>query len=173
VIPSRHQNTDRVFGTHRCAAPGKLKSALATDIAIHLAFGIDWRGYQSKETCGVVYFALERADLVKRRLAAHRRRDDLTGLPIAVAGGIINLMEPKSVGTFVTTIRESAIASRSSHREICSSSRSSVRGPQPPIETTTITIAKAIRPNTPFVPAVCRKKPMMKLANTALIRLRE
>ena len=88
------------------APPGKLKSALAADIAIHLASGIDWRGYKSRETCGVVYFALERADLVKRRLAAYRKRDNLTGLPIAVAGGIINLMDPNCVGTVVTTIRE-------------------------------------------------------------------
>ena len=48
-----------------------------------------------------------------------------------------------------------------------------MRGPQPPIETTTIVIATAIRPNTPLVPAVCRKKAMMKLAKTALIRLSE
>jgi Bifunctional DNA primase/polymerase, N-terminal/AAA domain len=88
------------------APPGKLKSALATDIGIHLASGMDWRGYQSKEPCGVVYFALERADLVKRRLAAHRKRDDLTGLPIAVAGGIISLMDPKSVEIIITTIRD-------------------------------------------------------------------
>jgi hypothetical protein len=87
------------------APPGKLKSALATDMAIHLASRMDWRGYQSRETCGVVYFALERADLVKRRLAAHRKRDDLEGLPIAVAGGIINLMDLNCVGTIVTTIR--------------------------------------------------------------------
>jgi hypothetical protein len=88
------------------APPGRLKSALMTDLAIHLASGMDWRGYQSKETCGVVYFALERADLVKRRLAAHRRRDDLTGLPIAVAGGIINLMDANCVDIIVATIRE-------------------------------------------------------------------
>src|ERR1700761_1928378 len=59
------------------------------------------------------------------------------------------------------------------HCEISSSSRSSVRGPQPAIETTTMIMATAIRPNTPLVPAVCRKKPMMKLANTALSRLSE
>jgi hypothetical protein len=88
------------------APPGKLKSALMTDLAINLASGMDWRGYQSKETCGVVYFALERADLVKRRLAAHQKRDDLSGLPIAVAAGIINLMDPKCVDIIVATIRE-------------------------------------------------------------------
>jgi hypothetical protein len=73
------------------AAPGMLKSALMTDISVCIASGTDWRGYRSKETCGVVYFALERADLVKRRLTAHRRRDELKGLPIAVAGGVIDL----------------------------------------------------------------------------------
>jgi hypothetical protein len=87
------------------APPGRLKSALMTDLAIHLASGTDWRGYLSKETCGVVYFALERGDLVKRRLAAHRKRNGLTGLPIAVAAGIINLMDPNCVDVIVATIR--------------------------------------------------------------------
>ena len=50
--------------------PGKGKSALLTDISVHLANGRDWRGYRTKERCGVLYFALERGDLVKRRLAA-------------------------------------------------------------------------------------------------------
>jgi hypothetical protein len=88
------------------APPGKLKSALLTDLAIHLASGMDWRGYRSKETCGVVYFALERADLVRRRLVAHRKRDDLVGLPIAVASGIINLMDPKCVDIIIATVRQ-------------------------------------------------------------------
>ncbi len=57
--------------------------------------------------------------------------------------------------------------------EICSSSIARVRGPKPPMESTTIAIAKAISPNTPVVPAVLRKKPMMKLANTVEIRLNE
>src|SRR5262249_19652714 len=41
------------------APPGKGKSALLTDIAVHLAAGKDWRGRRVKEHCGVVYFALE------------------------------------------------------------------------------------------------------------------
>ena len=88
------------------APPKKLKSALLTDIAIHLASGTDWRGYRSKEECGVVYFAFERADLVKRRLAAHRKREELTGLPIATVGRIINLMHPECVEVIVATIRD-------------------------------------------------------------------
>jgi hypothetical protein len=90
------------------APPKKLKSALMTDISIHLASGTDWRGYRSKETCGVVYFAFERADLVKRRLAGHRRRDGLTGLPIATVGRIIDLIHPGCVEVIVATIREAS-----------------------------------------------------------------
>jgi hypothetical protein len=88
------------------APPGKLKSALMADLAICLASGMDWRGYQSKATAGVVYFALERGDLVKRRFAAHRKREGLSGLPIAVRGGIINLMDKSCVDIIIATIRE-------------------------------------------------------------------
>jgi hypothetical protein len=87
------------------APPGKGKSALLTDVAIHVASGSDWRGFLSKESCGVVYFALERADLVKRRLVAHARRNDLAGLPIAVAGQVIDLMRPTCVADIVAAIR--------------------------------------------------------------------
>src|SRR5262245_49962359 len=86
--------------------PGGLKSALLTDIAVHRAAGKDWRGYRAKQACGVVYFALERADLVKRRLAAYAARDGLKGLPIAVAGNIINLIDTTCVDIIVATIRE-------------------------------------------------------------------
>ena len=48
-----------------------------------------------------------------------------------------------------------------------------MRGPKMPIDSTTISMANAISPNTPYVPARCRKKPMMKLANTVLMRLKE
>ena len=58
-------------------------------------------------------------------------------------------------------------------RETCSSSRSLVRGPKMPMERTTMAMAKAIRPKTPLVPADCRKKAMMKLAKTVLMRLKE
>jgi hypothetical protein len=88
------------------APPGKGKSALLTDIAVHSAGGIDWRGYRTKGRAGVVYFALERADLVRRRLIAHKRRDDLRDLPIAVAGGVIDLLNRNCVDTILATIWE-------------------------------------------------------------------
>jgi hypothetical protein len=88
------------------APPGKGKSAFAIDLAIHVASGEDWRGYKSKLKCGVVYFALERGDLVKRRLRGHQLRDSLADLPIAVASRIINLMHPSCIDIIVATIRE-------------------------------------------------------------------
>jgi AAA domain len=79
------------------APPGKGKSTLLTDIAVHLAAGIDWRGYHTKGARGVVYFALERANLVERRLTAYQLRDKLHDLPIAVAGQVIDLMNKTCV----------------------------------------------------------------------------
>src|SRR6266404_9425453 len=66
------------------APPGGMKSALKAQAAINLAAGLDWHGYRNKEAAAVVYFAFERADLVRRRLQAHGLRHNLKGLPIAV-----------------------------------------------------------------------------------------
>ena len=86
------------------APPGKGKSALLTDIAVHKAGGLDWRGFRTKGRSGVVYFALERADLVRRRLVAHKQRDGLKGLPIAVAGEVIDLLNRNCVNVILATI---------------------------------------------------------------------
>jgi hypothetical protein len=86
------------------APPGAGKSALLTEISVHCAAQIDWRGHRAKEACGVVVFALERADLFKRRLDAYRQRDGLHGLPIAVADVVIDLLNPNCVETIVATV---------------------------------------------------------------------
>jgi hypothetical protein len=80
------------------------QSALLTDISAHLANGKDWRGYRTKGHCGVVYFAIERVDLVKRRFVAHRRRDNLPKLPIAVAGQVIDLMDQNCANIIIAAI---------------------------------------------------------------------
>ena len=84
--------------------PGKGKSALATDLTIANASGRDWRGFRTKCRCGVVYFAFERADLVRRRLIAHKLRDGLADLPIAVAGEFIDLLNRSCVDVILATI---------------------------------------------------------------------
>jgi hypothetical protein len=86
--------------------PGAGKSALQTEIAIHCAAQRDWRGHKAKAACGVVIFALERADLYRRRLQAYRTRDELQGLPIAVAGSVIDLLNHNCVDIIVSTVRE-------------------------------------------------------------------
>jgi hypothetical protein len=86
--------------------PGGWKSALLTDIAIYVARGGGWRNYRGKGRFGVVYFALERGDLVKRRLVAYRRRDNLPGdLPIAVISQVLDLMHQDCVGLIIDAIR--------------------------------------------------------------------
>jgi hypothetical protein len=98
--------------------PGSLKSALLTDIMVHAASGRDWRGHKfnrdensepedarSAEYRGVVYFALERASLTRRRLAAYAARDGLPpDLPIAVVSDTIDLLDPACVGIVADAI---------------------------------------------------------------------
>jgi hypothetical protein len=87
--------------------PGAGKSALIADLAIHIASGADWRGYRSKQQCAVVYFALERGDLVKRRLVAQAKRtDDPDKLPFALVRQIVDLLRPACVGEVIATIRD-------------------------------------------------------------------
>jgi AAA domain len=85
--------------------PGGGKSALLTDLSIAVAAGCEWRGYRSKDRCGIVYFAFERADLVKRRLSVYSRRGH-KNLPIAVRRGVIDLLNPNCVDRMLATIRK-------------------------------------------------------------------
>ena len=52
-----------------------------------------------------MYFALERADLVRRRLIAHKLRDGLRDLPIAVVSQTIDLLNRNCVDIIVATIQ--------------------------------------------------------------------
>src|ERR1700682_6513550 len=49
------------------APPGGMKSALLAQASICVAGGLDWLGRRNKGAAGVVYFALERSDLVEKR----------------------------------------------------------------------------------------------------------
>jgi hypothetical protein len=90
--------------------PGGMKSALMAQASICVAAGLDWNGYRNKECAGVVYFALERADLVRRRLRAHGARQNLKGLPIAVVSSTIDLTKPDAFKRVITTIRDAEAA---------------------------------------------------------------
>ncbi|MCA1531438.1 AAA family ATPase [Bradyrhizobium sp. NBAIM03] len=86
--------------------PGVGKSVLMTDLAFHVAWGRDWRGYRSKERCGVVYIALERGALVRRRLSAYMRKYETPDLPIAVASNVVDLKNKGCVKVILDTARE-------------------------------------------------------------------
>jgi hypothetical protein len=88
------------------APPGGMKSALMAEAAICVASGADWHGKRNKGAAGVVYFALERSDLVRHRLQAHRERLGLKSLPIAVVSATTNLMKFATVPMIVQTIRK-------------------------------------------------------------------
>jgi hypothetical protein len=87
-------------------APKSGKSAVITEIAVHCAAGKDWHGHRSKEKCGVVIFALERADLYRRRLDAYQLAGWGANLPIDVIGGILDLLSKNCVKEIVADVRE-------------------------------------------------------------------
>lgn len=90
--------------------PGSLKSALMADLAVSSAFGRDWHGLRSKGRVGVIYFALERADLVRRRIEAQLTRAGISLDPeqpgsISVVSSTIDLFTPESVAKVVRTVK--------------------------------------------------------------------
>lgn len=86
--------------------PGSLKSALLADAAVAIASGSDWFGHRNKHQTGVIYFALERADLVRRRLLAIAKSRGLERLPIAVVPAVVDLVRPDSVRKVLDTIAD-------------------------------------------------------------------
>lgn len=88
------------------APPKAMKSALLAEGAICVGAGLDWHGYRNKGAAGVVYFAIERVDLVKRRLRAHKRKLGLSGTPICVSSALIDLTKPDAFKKVVDTVRD-------------------------------------------------------------------
>ena len=95
------------------APPGGMKSALLASAAISVALNQPWFGRRAPgNPVGVVYFALERADLVKRRLIAHRRKLGLAEshpLPIIVQSGMLDMMNPATVPLVVEAVQRAEI----------------------------------------------------------------
>ncbi|MDB5627836.1 MAG: hypothetical protein JWQ51_176, partial [Tardiphaga sp.] len=88
------------------APPGGMKSALLASAAVSVARGSDWFGRRNKGAAGVVYFALERADLVERRIRAEMVQLGLDALPIAVVSITFDLVKPESINRVIATIRD-------------------------------------------------------------------
>jgi len=70
--------------------PGSGKSVLAGDLAAHVAAGRTWFG-RRVQPGAVLYVAIERAALVKRRLAAFREHHTVSEIPLAVVSGQVDL----------------------------------------------------------------------------------
>lgn len=88
------------------AGPGQGKSTVMTDLIFHVASGRDWRGFRSKQRVAVLYWALERGDLVLRKLRAYRREYGDEPLPIAVTTAAVDLMKREGVEHVVSAIRD-------------------------------------------------------------------
>jgi hypothetical protein len=70
--------------------PGSCKSVLAGDLCAHVAASRPWLGRRVSGG-GVLYVAIERAALVKRRLAAFREHHAVSEIPLAIVSGQIDL----------------------------------------------------------------------------------
>jgi hypothetical protein len=90
------------------APPGAMKSALMAEASICVAAGLDWHGYRNKGAAGVLYFAIERADLVERRLRAHTKAMGAQlepSLPILVSNAAVDLTKAEAFADVLATIR--------------------------------------------------------------------
>lgn len=85
--------------------PKSGKSALVTDLLASVALGEDWRGYRSRRRVAGLYVALERGTDVTRMLRAQAARRGTDCLPVAVARGLVNLLDPDSVAILTDTVR--------------------------------------------------------------------
>jgi len=85
------------------AAPGIGKSALATDIAGHVAASRRWFG-RHVQGGGVLYVAGERSALVERRFAAFRAYHGLSHLPLGIISGSIDLRTSTACATEIVDI---------------------------------------------------------------------
>ncbi|MCG2665888.1 AAA family ATPase [Bradyrhizobium sp. GCM10023182] len=91
------------------APPGGMKSALLASAAMSIALNQPWFGRRPPgNPVGVVYFALERADLVKRRLIAHRQKlgiPESQPIPVVVHPGMLDMMNPATVPLVVEAVQ--------------------------------------------------------------------
>ncbi|OSJ22133.1 hypothetical protein BSZ19_46950 [Bradyrhizobium japonicum] len=93
------------------APPGGMKSALMAELTMCVANQQPWHGRKVDHCFGVMYFALERSDLVHRRLMAHCLRmelspDDREQMPIMVCPAMVDLTAADCVPQVMRSINE-------------------------------------------------------------------
>jgi hypothetical protein len=99
----------KLFAKGECsrwiAPPKMMKSALLASAANHMAAGQPaWRGFKIKRQIGVLYCALERPGLTKRRLIAEQQLLGWAGLPIKLCKTRFSLATPADVQRLIATI---------------------------------------------------------------------
>jgi hypothetical protein len=92
------------------APPGGMKSALMAELCVCVANQLPWHGRKVYHCDPVLYFALERADLVQRRLAAHCERlgytqEHAAEMAIAICRSTIDLTNEACIRDIKETIR--------------------------------------------------------------------
>jgi hypothetical protein len=85
--------------------PGSGKSVLVEDFGLHVAARMKWLDRDVKQGA-VLYIALERTQLVKRRALAFKIKYNASGLPFAVMGGVLDFRNPKVVNAVLQTVVE-------------------------------------------------------------------
>jgi AAA domain-containing protein len=90
------------------APPKMMKSALLGSIANHMAAGVDFRGFKVKRKIGVLYCALERPGLTKRRLVAEQKLMHWTGLPVELCRQRFSLASADDAKRLIATINEAS-----------------------------------------------------------------
>ncbi|MCP1931798.1 AAA family ATPase [Bradyrhizobium elkanii] len=93
------------------APPGGMKSALMAELTMCVANQQDWHGRKVDSCFGVVYFALERSDLVHRRLMAHCERmglspEDREQMAVMICPGMVDLTAADCVPHVLRSIEE-------------------------------------------------------------------
>jgi hypothetical protein len=85
--------------------PGSGKSAFAEDAALRISAGEPVHGRPVRRGA-VLYVALERRKLVERRAIAFRVKHDLSELPFAIMGGVLDLRLDENAKTVVAIAKE-------------------------------------------------------------------
>lgn len=90
--------------------PGTGKSVIVTDMACHVAKGMDWHGRKVRQGL-VVYVAAERKKLTERRMMAFRKKHGVTDVPLLIIGGRLDftkdLVDAKAL---MAAVKEAEVA---------------------------------------------------------------
>ena len=87
--------------------PGSGKSVLAEDLGLHVAGPFsEWLGREIGAHGAVIYVALERPNLVKRRAIAFKIKHNVHGLPFAIVSGTHDFRDARTAASMLDTIEE-------------------------------------------------------------------